>query len=154
VIYATSKLAAARLARRHTASPAEAGAVIALTAVAPGVIRTPMTQALLETEAGRAAVGSWRTDPTTDPLAPPLPPALLDWLTSPENSCVTGQVVFVVGGAESDAVNTSRASRARCAGREPRRHEVQALLPGDALADHSTVLHDDRRSVDGESADK
>ncbi len=102
VLYTTSKLSIARWVRANAASAAWAKAGIALNAVAPGVILTPMTAAALETAEGRAALDAGAPAPYGGPAAPPAAVAnLLAWLTSEENTYVTGQVIFVDGGAES-----------------------------------------------------
>jgi NAD(P)-dependent dehydrogenase (short-subunit alcohol dehydrogenase family) len=101
-IYTTTKLAIARWVRSQAKTADWAGAGIALNAVAPGVIETPMTKAALESPEGRAALDAGAPSPLNGPAAPPTAPAaLLAWLTSAENSHVTGQVIFIDGGAES-----------------------------------------------------
>ncbi len=102
VLYTTSKLSIARWVRRNAPTEAWAKAGIALNAVAPGVILTPMTAAALETEEGRAALDAGAPAPFGGPAADPAAIAnLLAWLTSEENLYVTGQVIFADGGAES-----------------------------------------------------
>ncbi|MGO3885438.1 MAG: SDR family oxidoreductase [Mycetocola sp.] len=101
-IYATTKQAIARWVRRAAPSAEWAGNGIALNAIAPGVIETPMTLAALESEEGRAALEAGAPAPLNGPAAPPsAPAALLDWLVGEENSYVTGQIIFIDGGAES-----------------------------------------------------
>lgn len=101
-IYSTSKNAIARYVRKHAKDAMWAGAGIALNAIAPGVIETPMIAAALATEEGRAAMKKGAPAPFNGPAAPPTAPAaLLAWLTSAENSYVTGQIIFIDGGAES-----------------------------------------------------
>jgi len=101
-IYSTTKKAIAQWVRTHAKDPEWAGAGIALNAVAPGVIETPMTAAALQTAEGRAALDAGAPSPLNGPAAPPTAPAaLLSWLTSAENTHVTGQIVFIDGGAES-----------------------------------------------------
>jgi NAD(P)-dependent dehydrogenase (short-subunit alcohol dehydrogenase family) len=101
-IYSTTKKAIAQWVRTHAKDPEWAGAGIALNAVAPGVIETPMTAAALQTAEGRAALDAGAPSPLNGPAAPPAAPAaLLAWLTSAENTHVTGQIVFIDGGAES-----------------------------------------------------
>ncbi|MDQ0642786.1 SDR family oxidoreductase [Microbacterium murale] len=101
-IYATTKNAIARYVRIHAKDDQWSGAGIALNAIAPGVIETPMVAATLATEEGRAAMAEGAPAPLNGPAAPPTAPAaLLAWLTSEENSFVTGQIIFIDGGAES-----------------------------------------------------
>lgn len=101
-IYTTTKLAIAQWVRQHAKDAEWAGAGIALNAIAPGVIETPMTKPALETAEGRAALDAGAPSPLNGPAAPPsAPAALLAWLASAENTHVTGQVIFIDGGAES-----------------------------------------------------
>lgn len=102
ILYTTSKLAIARWVRRHAATPEWAGAGIALNAVAPGLIETPMSAAVLASPEALAALTDVAPAPYHGPAAPPSAVAsLLVWLADEENQFVTGQVVFVDGGAES-----------------------------------------------------
>lgn len=101
-IYSTTKKAIAQWVRTHAKDLEWAGAGIALNAIAPGVIETPMTAAALESAEGRAALDAGAPSPLNGPAAPPAAPAaLLAWLASAENTHVTGQIVFIDGGAES-----------------------------------------------------
>lgn len=101
-IYTTTKLAIAQWVRLHAKDQEWAGAGIALNAIAPGVIETPMTAPALRTAEGRAALDAGAPSPLNGPAAPPsAPAALLAWLASEENTHVTGQIVFIDGGAES-----------------------------------------------------
>lgn len=102
IIYSSSKRAIARWVRANAPSQRWAGASIPLNVVAPGVIETPMTAELLASEEGRAALNAGAPSPLNGPAAPPeAPAALLAWLVSAENTNLTGQVLFVDGGAES-----------------------------------------------------
>jgi NAD(P)-dependent dehydrogenase (short-subunit alcohol dehydrogenase family) len=101
-IYSSTKKAIAQWVRTHAKDAEWAGAGIALNAIAPGVIETPMTAPALQTVEGRAALDAGAPSPLNGPAAPPAAPAaLLAWLASAENTHVTGQVVFIDGGAES-----------------------------------------------------
>lgn len=102
IFYTTSKKAISHWVRREATTDQWARTGIALNVVAPGVIETPMTKAALETEAGRAALDAGAPAPYNGPAAPPsAPAALLAWLASAENTYVTGQVIFIDGGADA-----------------------------------------------------
>jgi NAD(P)-dependent dehydrogenase (short-subunit alcohol dehydrogenase family) len=98
--YASTKRALARWVRASSTTPDWAGAGIALNAVAPGVVRTPMTAELLADPATTELLLELVPMPyggvtTTAPVA-----ALLAFLASAEVGAVTGQVVFADGGGE------------------------------------------------------
>jgi NAD(P)-dependent dehydrogenase (short-subunit alcohol dehydrogenase family) len=100
-IYNTSKHAIALWVRENAPTTEWAGAGIPLNAIAPGVIATPMTAAILATEEGRAAMSAGAPMPLNGPAAPAsAPAAVLAWLSSAQNTHVTGQIIFVDGGAE------------------------------------------------------
>lgn len=101
-LYITSKVSLARWVRTHATNADWAGAGIALNIVAPGPIRTAMTDTVLATEEGRAAVAAIAPAPFHGPLGEGAAVAnLLAWLTGEENRYVTGQVIFVDGGSET-----------------------------------------------------
>ena len=99
--YLTSKTALARWVRRTAPSPEWAGAGIPLNAIAPGTVRTPMTAELLAAEGGLEMVDTAVPMPLNGHAGPEDVAPLLEFLTSVENSHVTGQVVFVDGGADA-----------------------------------------------------
>lgn len=99
-IYSSTKKAFALWVRRNAATEAWAGASIPLNAIAPGVIVTPMTAPLLETEEGRAAIMQGVPMPLNGLAGPEVPANLLIWLTSVENSHLCGQVIFIDGGSD------------------------------------------------------
>lgn len=101
-IYITSKIAIARWVRDQAPTNEWAGASIPLNAIAPGTVETPMTAELLASEEGRAALRVGAPSPLNGPAASPSAPAhLLAWLVSDANTNVTGQLVFIDGGAEA-----------------------------------------------------
>lgn len=102
LIYGTSKQALARWLRRVAPTPEWAGAGIALNAVAPGVVATPMTFDLTGTEEAKAALLQRVPMPLNGIFEPGDVAALMAWLVSEENAHLCGQVIYIDGG--SDAV--------------------------------------------------
>ena len=78
-----------------------AGAGIPLNAVAPGVVTTPMTAPLLDDPTWHEIVDDAVPMPLGGYAGPDEIAAVLDWLTGPDNTKVTGQVIFVDGGADA-----------------------------------------------------
>jgi len=102
ILYFTTKRAIALWMRRNAPTAEWAGSGIALNAIAPGVIDTPMIAHSLATAEARKAMSEELPTPFNGPAGPPsAPAALLAWLTSSENTFVAGQFIFVDGGAES-----------------------------------------------------
>ncbi len=100
LIYGTTKQALARWIRSNAAAADWAGAGIPLNAIAPGVVTTPMTEPITETEEGRAAVLQMVPMPLNGIFEPRAVAYLLAWLTSEENAHLCGQVVFIDGGSD------------------------------------------------------
>jgi len=100
-LYASSKLALARWVRRTCVAPEWAGAGIPLNAVAPGVVVTPMIEPLLATAEGRALMDRAVPMPLHGYAPAEAIAHALAWLLAPENTHMTGQVVFVDGGADA-----------------------------------------------------
>jgi len=100
LIYASTKRAIAEWTRATSITAEWAGAGIPLNAVGPGVILTPMTEQLLETPEGREGLMAAVPMPLNGPAAPSVIAGSLAWLTSAQNSHITGQVLFVDGGAD------------------------------------------------------
>lgn len=100
LIYASSKRAISRWVRRESIKPQWAGAGIPLNAVGPGVIRTPMTEQWLQSEQGQQYLMSVVPMPLNGFAEPEVVAELMIWLTSPANTHVTGQTVYVDGGAD------------------------------------------------------
>ena len=99
--YPSSKRALARWVRRQAPTPQWAGAGIALNAVAPGVVRTPMTQPLLADDAMRSLVEQAVPMPFGGHAAPTDVAEVIAFLASPATVRLTGQVVFVDAGADT-----------------------------------------------------
>ena len=98
-MYTSTKRALSLWVRKNASAPEWAGSRIALNAVSPGVIRTPMTEHGFSSEAGREIFSGI---PLNAPAGnPEVVAAALDFLTSAENSFTTGQVLYVDGGIES-----------------------------------------------------
>lgn len=100
-IYASSKAALSRWIRRMAPTPHWAGAGIALNAVAPGVVLTPMIAARLSTEEGREATAAHVPMPLNGNAEPIVIARLIAWLLSEENTHLCGQVIFADGGADA-----------------------------------------------------
>ncbi|MEI5133386.1 SDR family oxidoreductase [Streptomyces libani] len=78
-----------------------AGAGIPLNAIAPGTVVTPMTEPMLASPDMRKIVDATVPMPLHGHAQPEQIVPLLAWLTSPGNELVTGQVVFIDGGADA-----------------------------------------------------
>jgi NAD(P)-dependent dehydrogenase (short-subunit alcohol dehydrogenase family) len=99
-LYPSSKSALAQWLRRTCISPGWADAGIPLNAVAPGVVRTPMSAALFADERMKAVMDRAVPMPLNGYAGPEVMAAALAWLISPANTHMTGQVLYVDGGAE------------------------------------------------------
>ena len=100
MIYGTSKRALALWIRRHAAREEWAHAGIPLNAVAPGIIRTPMTKDLTATEEATKSLLEMVPMPLNGIADAIVVARLMAWLTSEENTHLCGQVVFVDGGSD------------------------------------------------------
>ena len=98
--YPSSKRALSRWVRRASISDDWAGAHIALNAVAPGTVTTPMTAELLATAEGREMVDAAVPMPLNHHQGPEVIARLLLWLTSEENTHCAGQTIYCDGGAD------------------------------------------------------
>ncbi|HLU99487.1 MAG TPA: SDR family oxidoreductase [Thermobifida alba] len=101
-IYAASKQALARWVRRTAPTEAWAGHGIALNAVGPGVVLTPMIAAEWASPAGREALSRQVPMPLTrGPIDVGQIVRTVRFLADPDNTAVTGQTVYVDGGADA-----------------------------------------------------
>lgn len=101
LVYSSSKASISRWVRRSAITDDWAGAGVPLNAVAPGVVVTPLTQPLLDDPEMRGLVERSVPMPLHGHARPEQIAPLIAWLVSPENTHVTGQVVFADGGADA-----------------------------------------------------
>ena len=99
-LYANSKHALNRWCRRVAVKPDWAGAAIPLNVVAPGFIDTPAAAYIFSNPESREAMRQMVPMRGAYPARPEEMDAILAWCVSPENSLMTGQILFVDGGAE------------------------------------------------------
>ncbi|QCU76943.1 SDR family oxidoreductase [Citricoccus sp. SGAir0253] len=100
LIYASSKRALSRWVRARSVTPEWAGAGIPLNAVAPGIVRTPMTADLLATPESVAFLDAVVPMPLNYHQPAESIAALLIWLTSPQNTHCAGQTIYCDGGSD------------------------------------------------------
>ncbi|NVI92167.1 SDR family oxidoreductase [Actinomadura sp. BRA 177] len=100
-LYPSSKSALAQWMRRVCTTPEWAGAGIPLNAIAPGVVKTAMTKPLFEDEAMFQVMNEAVPMPLHGYAGPEAIAAALRWLIAPANTHMTGQVIYVDGGAEA-----------------------------------------------------
>lgn len=98
--YPSSKLAVRNWMRRAAVSAEWAGQRIALNAVAPGTIRTPMTTPFLATEEGRAVLRRSTPIAGAEYGEPADVAEVIGFLASMETHYLLGQTIFVDGGTE------------------------------------------------------
>jgi NAD(P)-dependent dehydrogenase (short-subunit alcohol dehydrogenase family) len=98
--YATSKRALSRWIRRNAVSDDWAGAGIPLNAIAPGLVRTELLERLFADPATKERIDAGSPMPLGGPYKPVVAAELLAWLTSEENGHMTGQTIFLDGGAD------------------------------------------------------
>jgi NAD(P)-dependent dehydrogenase (short-subunit alcohol dehydrogenase family) len=99
-LYGTAKLALQQWCRRVAAGPQWAGAGIPLNAVALGFFDTPAAAYILADAENRKAMSRLFPLRGSFPGRPEEAAAMLAWCVSPENSQMTGQILFADGGFE------------------------------------------------------
>jgi NAD(P)-dependent dehydrogenase (short-subunit alcohol dehydrogenase family) len=100
-LYGAAKAALQRWCRKSAPSPAWAGAGITLNVVALGFYDTPAAAYLLNDPERRAVMAALTPLRGSYPGRPEAAAALIAWLAGPENTQVTGQILFADGGFES-----------------------------------------------------
>ena len=101
LIYASTKVAVTRWARRHAVQSEWAGAGILLNIVAPGLIATSMTQAMIDDPATLVYLKELMPMPIGRYGQPEEVAELIAFLISPKNSLMVGQVIFIDSGSEA-----------------------------------------------------
>jgi NAD(P)-dependent dehydrogenase (short-subunit alcohol dehydrogenase family) len=99
--FSSSKFALGQWVRREATQDHWAAAGIALNAVAPGTILTHSMKRLLESPDQRSFIDSHVPMPFGYHLEPSAVARTLMWLTDANNFHVTGQTIFIDGGAET-----------------------------------------------------
>ncbi|MDD2058434.1 SDR family oxidoreductase [Pseudomonas sp. GD03860] len=99
-IYASSKVAIARWARRAAVSPRWGGSGIIVNAVAPGFIETEAGLALRDHPVRSQVVRDMHPQTLGRYGRPDEVAELMLWLTSPANSLMIGQLLCIDGGTE------------------------------------------------------
>lgn len=101
LIYASTKQALSRWIRHESIKQEWAGAGIPLNAVGPGMVETPMIAKMVATPDARAATDALIPMPLNYHLKPRQVAYLLAWLTSEENTHITGQTIYIDGGSDA-----------------------------------------------------
>ncbi|WP_235736459.1 SDR family oxidoreductase [Nocardioides alcanivorans] len=101
VIYPSTKSALAQWLRSVAPTADYAGAGIPINAIAPGVILTGMSAHLFENPEWKKIMDEAVPMPLNGYAEPEVIGHSLLWLISPENTHMTGQVIYVDGGAEA-----------------------------------------------------
>jgi NAD(P)-dependent dehydrogenase (short-subunit alcohol dehydrogenase family) len=99
--YPSSKRALARWVRRQAPTDRWAGAGIGLNAVAPGIVQTAMTDPMLGDEQMRPMMDAAVPMPYGGYCEPAHVAEVIAFLASPDVVRLTGQVLFVDGGADT-----------------------------------------------------
>lgn len=100
-IYSATKCALSRWIRRQAVTDDWAGHGIALNGVGPGVVDTPMIREQLADPHQRGQLESAVPMPLRGPMAADDIARLVQWLVEPTNPGVTGQCIYIDGGADA-----------------------------------------------------
>lgn len=101
IIYPSTKFALGSWMRSVAPTPEYAGAGVPINAVAPGVVLTAMTEALFANSEMKKVMDAAVPMPLNGYSEPEVIGNALLWLIAPENTHMTGQVIYVDGGAEA-----------------------------------------------------
>lgn len=101
LVYSTSKRAIIQWVRDNAATAAWAGEGIALNAIAPGIVETPMFAGSASSPADVARMLEIAPMPLNGIIPAEGVAPLLSWLASEENRHLCGQTIFVDGGTET-----------------------------------------------------
>lgn len=107
-LYGAAKQALQRWCRKAAPGAAWAGAGITLNVIALGFYDTPSAACVLEDPRRRAAMAQLSPLSGSYPGRPEAAAALLAWLTSAENTQITGQILYADGGFECLMVDGDR----------------------------------------------
>lgn len=99
-IYPSTKFALVQWMRRNAGTPAFAGAGVPMNAIAPGVVLSPMTDALIADPKMKAIMDAAVPSPLGGYASAEAIGHALLWLVARENTNMTGQTIFVDSGAE------------------------------------------------------
>ncbi|MDW3682147.1 SDR family oxidoreductase [Cupriavidus sp. CV2] len=100
-VYATSKRALSQWIRRNAISADWAGSGIPLNAIAPGLVKTELLRRLFEDPDTERTITANCPMPLCGPYEPVDAAELLAWLSSEKNGHMTGQTIFIDGGADA-----------------------------------------------------
>lgn len=100
-LYPSSKSALTQWARRTSVAPGWADAGIAINVIAPGVVLSPMTAGLVKDPAMKKIMDRAVPMPLHGYAEPEDLARVVGYFVSPELTHVTGQVLYVDGGAEA-----------------------------------------------------
>ena len=100
LIYGSSKRAIRRWIRKVAPTTDFAGAGIAINAIGPGIVETPMTKEMIATEEAKAELLQVVPMPLNGIMKPEVIAKALIWLGSEDNSHMTGQTIYVDGGSD------------------------------------------------------
>jgi len=113
ILYAAAKRALNQWCRRAAPTPDWAAAGIALNVVALGYYDTPSAAYVFSNPQARESVALTVPLRGAFPGRPDAAAELIGWLTSPENTQLTGQILFADGGFEVWALRRAAEATAK-----------------------------------------